>query len=206
MSLESREYHERLRDTSKAIIIVEDYDYGPCILLGKEKNGKYGLFGWWINKGETPEQGLQREIKEELGMNITQKKHLKIFNTKSQKVHLYTIQVDGKYLKLSKEHKGIQIYPLNKDFKNEREAVESNMEYNAKEAIKIFRNKYNYKDFRKSPIDSLTSWVRFFEDQRHSTPMINEMKELLAKLGLKSTLKKFRQRIRRVLKDMSLIQ
>jgi len=61
-------------------------DRNEKVLLGKrlKRDSFYGLwctFGGAVEPGETPEQALKRELKEELGMNITEPESLTVIET-----------------------------------------------------------------------------------------------------------------------------
>ncbi len=192
---------KELMETSKAIIVVYDPKYCPCLLLGKEKcNGKYWLFWGQIEKWESPEETLSRELGEEMfwiskdkkqqkkkskkkwksrerswhndQVYVHQKEKIYTFKTKSHNVNLYAVSLWNRYLQLSKEHSWIQIYPLDKKYENERKAIESNMEPYVKEAVKQFRKKYT--DYRQWK--NLQSWIRWREDVRLSQQAQREMK------------------------------
>jgi ADP-ribose pyrophosphatase YjhB (NUDIX family) len=145
------------RETSKGVILVNDPNYGKCILLHKEQKGKYSLPGWWIEKWESESQALQRKLTEELFQNlwawyenqaiILKQKHIENFETKSQLVHLYAVCLENKYMKLSGEWKWIWLYPLEDKYGQERILIEGLMEYNAKKAVRDFRWKHDWKSY-----------------------------------------------------------
>ena len=166
MGIEKNSFHENLRETVKAIIIVNDPKYWKCILLHKELNGKYWLPWWWIEKSEDyREKALKRELTEELfkcldknherDAIISRCKQLEQFDTKRHHVNLYAVKLENKYLKLSNEWKWIWLYPLEDNWWNERKAIEESMEYNAKIAVEKFKNNHKRESY---DISALRHW------------------------------------------------
>ena len=169
------------RDTSKGIILVNDPKYGKCILLHKEKNGKYSLPGWWIERWESGLQALQRELTEELFQGLSEwhekqakiykQKYIENFETKNQLVHLYAVCLENKYIKLSREWKWIGLYPLEDKYEQERNLIEGLMEYNAKKAVRDFRRKNNWETYNNSSL-------RHREDDRLIGKFYDELKKM----------------------------
>ncbi len=46
------------------------YNKEDKILLCKEVDGRRDLPGWWLDWGEEPKDGLKREMKEEMGLEV----------------------------------------------------------------------------------------------------------------------------------------
>ena len=70
---------------SRRVSIVIFYDKDKVLIQDRRKISKYGeeygFFGGGIEEGETPEQALKREIKEELSITIDNFKLFKHYNT-----------------------------------------------------------------------------------------------------------------------------
>lgn len=108
--------------TSTAIIIKDQK-----LLVGKRslKNepfyGKWDFFGGYLQKGETPEQALKREIKEELGVDCSMT-FLGSFTGKASydqyefpvTSFAYLTEIDGKTKLDKKENSEIHWIPINK--------------------------------------------------------------------------------------------
>ena len=205
-SHESCEKH--LTETAKAIIVVDgswEYD-GPCLLLGKEKcNEKYGLFWGQVEKWESPEAALGRELREEMfqgqqgkptktynklreigGYNdqvyFHKKEKLSTFETNSHKVNLYAVSLGNNYLNLSHEHSWVQIYPLGDKYEKERKAIESNMEPYARIAVQKFRNTFP----KSQDWEQFQSWIKWSEDVSLHKKAQEEKEMLLKWLELKN--------------------
>lgn len=68
--------------TSRGILFITEDNQQKLVLLQRRKNGKeYYTFPWGhIEDGETPEQTLIREMKEELNINVTVQELLKEYD------------------------------------------------------------------------------------------------------------------------------
>lgn len=68
---------------------------GKILFQLRDENGrnpnKWGIFGGGIKKGETPTHALIREIKEELGVNISNSDILKKYKVPLIDYHIYEI-------------------------------------------------------------------------------------------------------------------
>lgn len=76
------------------------------ILVLKEKNNTFGLPGGRLNKGETIEKALIREIKEETGLEVKKYKmcYLGEVPESNSLVIFYVIKTNDSDIKISKEH------------------------------------------------------------------------------------------------------
>jgi 8-oxo-dGTP pyrophosphatase MutT (NUDIX family) len=78
--------------TSRWILLITEDNQQKLVLLYRKKNGnEYYIFPWGhVEDGETPEQTLIREIKEELSIDITISKLLKEYeNTDLEKYEYF---------------------------------------------------------------------------------------------------------------------
>lgn len=162
----------RLTNTAKAIILVEDDKLGKCVLLHKEANWNYWLPWGTIEKWEESFPALKRELSEELfyalkvndeishaynEAKILKKKLISKFDTKHHSVNLYSVLLDNRYLKLSKEWKWIWLYPLEDKYREDRKALRLKMEPNAV----IWIDEFKKKDWNKYDVNK---WLRYWEN------------------------------------------
>lgn len=167
--------HNRLekRETAKCFPLINHWKLGICAILAKETNGKYGLIWWGINKWETLENALIRELWEELGKNnsIEKKKKLTKIETKTQIHNIFAVKINGSFeISRNGEVKWLAFYPLESQFQKERQALHKNLEYHAQKTLELFRKNHQRTTYETSNI-SIDG--KFF-DQFH--------KELLALL------------------------
>jgi 8-oxo-dGTP diphosphatase len=91
--------------------------------------GKYGMLGGHIEKGETPEEALTREIKEEAGVKLSDYKKLKTYELDEVQLNVfYTNEFDVDNIKLdTKEHTGKKFFTLEElDEMSPEECIDTN--------------------------------------------------------------------------------
>ena len=91
--------------------------------------GKYGMLGGHIEKGETPEEALKREIKEEAGVELGSFKKLKTYELDDVQLNVfYTNEFDTENIKLDKkEHTGKKFFTLEQlDEMSPEECIDTN--------------------------------------------------------------------------------
>ena len=91
--------------------------------------GKYGMLGGHIEKGESPEEALRREIKEEAGVELGACKKLKTYEMDEVQLNVfYTNEFDTDNIKLDKkEHTGKKFFTLEElDEMSPEECIETN--------------------------------------------------------------------------------
>lgn len=93
--------------------------------------GKYGMLGGHIEKGESPEVALKREIKEEAGVELKSFKKLKTYEMDDVQLNVfYTNEFDVDNVKLDKkEHTGKKFFTLEQlDEMSPKECIKTNKE------------------------------------------------------------------------------
>lgn len=98
------------RITVKAVVIDGD----RLLLLrrgfrsGKAKQGLWELPGGGVEKGESPDFSLRREVKEETGLELSDLKPALIWNRSREEGEIigitYLVRAEGREVKLSEEH------------------------------------------------------------------------------------------------------
>ena len=91
--------------------------------------GKYGMLGGHIEKGESPEAALKREIKEEAGVELKSFKKLKTYELDDVQLNVfYTNEFDTENIKLDKkEHTGRKFFTLEQlDKMSPEECIDTN--------------------------------------------------------------------------------
>ena len=91
--------------------------------------GKYGMLGGHIEKGESPEEALRREIKEEAGVELKSFKKLKTYELDDVQLNVfYTNEFDTENIKLDKkEHTGRKFFTLEQlDNMSAEECIDTN--------------------------------------------------------------------------------
>ena len=91
--------------------------------------GKYGMLGGHIEKGESPEAALKREIKEEAGVELKSFKKLKTYELDGVQLNVfYTNEFDTENIKLDKkEHTGRKFFTLEQlDEMSPEECIDTN--------------------------------------------------------------------------------
>lgn len=91
--------------------------------------GKYGMLGGHIEKGETPEEALKREIKEEAGVELGSFKKLKTYELDDVQLNVfYTNEFDTENIKLDKkEHTAKKFFTLEQlDEMSPEECIDTN--------------------------------------------------------------------------------
>jgi len=91
--------------------------------------GKYGMLGGHIEKGESPEEALRREIKEEAGVELGSFKKLKTYELDEVQLNVfYTNEFDTENIKLDKkEHTGKKFFTLEElDEMSPEECIDTN--------------------------------------------------------------------------------
>ena len=143
------------RKTAKWFFMIDHRALGKCIVLCKERNGKYGLWGGKIEKNETPRAALKREAYEEMGKNITiqRMKHLTQIETATQIHEVFAMKIAGEGKVGKWEITWVAFFPLEKKYTKERLAILSNAENHAQRALEEFmynhdRNSYENSDIK----------------------------------------------------------
>jgi len=91
--------------------------------------GKYGMLGGHIEKGESPEEALRREVKEEAGVELGSFKKLKTYELEEVQLNVfYTNEFDTENIKLDKkEHTGKKFFTLEElDEMSPEECIDTN--------------------------------------------------------------------------------
>ena len=91
--------------------------------------GKYGMLGGHIEKGESPEEALRREVKEEAGVEVGSFKKLKVYELDEVQLNVfYTNEFDTENIKLDKkEHTGKKFFTLEQlDEMSPEECIDTN--------------------------------------------------------------------------------
>ena len=91
--------------------------------------GKYGMLGGHIEKGESPEEALKREIKEEAGVELKSFKKLKTYELDKVQLNVfYTNEFDTENIKLDKkEHTRKKFFTLKElDEMSPEECIDTN--------------------------------------------------------------------------------
>lgn len=122
------------RVSVKALILDENKRF----LLTKEKNGKWELPGGGLDFGENPKEGLSREIKEEMGLDIKRvDDNPSYFLTAKRDDGLWTANViflaDLKHLNFKKSDECIEIRFFTKE-----EALKENLFGNVIKFLSIY--------------------------------------------------------------------
>lgn len=154
--------NNRLRKTSKALWVLDHRVLWKCIVMTKEKDGKFWLFGWGIDKNENALQWLQRELWEELwkSVNIIRTKALFQLQTETQIHNVFAVQLAWKANLQKKELDWVWFYPLDKKYTKEREILKKQMQSHAIKAIEKFEKEHNIDVYNSSKIKL---WGEYFD-------------------------------------------
>jgi ADP-ribose pyrophosphatase YjhB (NUDIX family) len=103
------------------------------LLLKKTDDGKWGLPGGHLTTGETPKQGLVREIKEELGINIKSKNYhfLKKYMKGKKELNIFYLKdnIDSNDIKLSEEHSEFDFFSYKQIMDLRDKSISSNLDF-----------------------------------------------------------------------------
>ena len=131
----SRDYK---RLSSKALPLVKHEKLWVCVMISQESaNGKWSLFWGGNNKRERSSDAVGRELKEELGGNITivRKKDLWEIETRKTRQRIFAVLLDWEVLLDTNEILSIGYYPLEERHSPLRKKLEGNMDYFAIKAL-----------------------------------------------------------------------
>lgn len=142
------------RKTSKWIILFNHRKYWKCVILVKEKDWKYWLPWWWINRGEDIKNALKRELREELWRKFNVELMHQLFNvtTPKQYHNVYALKLNWELTPSKDEIKWFAFYPLDSRYKKERKELEREMERYAQDSVHKFMNKPNRETYQASPV------------------------------------------------------
>lgn len=75
------------------------------LLLLKTPKGTWGIVGGHLEKGESVEEGLRREIREETGLEVELIRLIRLFSKKDDIIILYLVKSKDNNVNISHEHK-----------------------------------------------------------------------------------------------------
>jgi len=75
------------------------------LLLLKTLKGTWGIVGGHLEKGESIEEGLRREIREETGLEVELIRLIRLFSKKDDIIILYLVKSKDDNVIISHEHK-----------------------------------------------------------------------------------------------------
>jgi 8-oxo-dGTP diphosphatase len=85
-----------------AVVLLEDARGRIAFQLRDDRPdvlcpGHWGLFGGWLEAGETPEQGIRREMDEELGLSLetARLEYVKLHRDRDVITHIFRYPVPG---------------------------------------------------------------------------------------------------------------
>jgi ADP-ribose pyrophosphatase YjhB (NUDIX family) len=112
------------------LIVVKNNEF---LLLKKTEDGKWGLPGGHLTTGETPKQGLVREIKEELGVDIKSKNYhfLKKYMKGKKELNIFYLNnnINSNNIKLSEEHSEFNFFSYKQIMDLKEKSMSSNLEF-----------------------------------------------------------------------------
>jgi nucleoside triphosphatase len=101
--------------------------------------GKWAMIGGGVDPGETPEQGLTREVKEEAGVFLQNFTRLKKYGYGNVELNVfYTNTFDDQNIKLNKEHTEYKYFTL-EELENEPNTMSTNIQF-AKDYNEVAKN------------------------------------------------------------------
>ena len=91
--------------------------------------GKWAMIGGGVDPGETPEQALTREVKEEAGVFLQNFTNLKRYEYGNVILNVfYTNTFDEANIKLNKEHSEYKYFTL-EELENEENTISTNIQF-----------------------------------------------------------------------------
>lgn len=159
---------KNLRHTVKALPIFDHKRLWKTVVLSKENhNQKWSLLWWWIEKGEDYLKALQRELNEEIWNDviITRKKSLWLLDTQKQRHKIFVVKLSWKVEVDPKELETLWFYPLEQSYEKERKALEKNMDFHAKKALRYFISDHHPETYLWSDIKIPHYVFDYFKDE-----------------------------------------